>query len=104
MASKDEKRRRAALVQKAVTQNTIKAIAAMPISLQHLGDLFDYLDESLGADACDHTCKMTRRFLASKPLNQDQVLLWLGEQGGHCDCEILANVEEHWEDAINSGH
>jgi hypothetical protein len=47
---------------------------------------------------------MTRRFLASKPLNQDQVLLWLGEQGGHCDCEILANVEEHWEDAINSGH
>jgi hypothetical protein len=24
------------------------------------------------------------------------VIPWLREQGGYCDCEVLANVEERW--------
>lgn len=101
MASKEEKRRRAALIQAMVAEDTKKAIEEMPISLTHLGQLFDHLDEKL-EECCDHTPRITAAFLKSNNLNPESILPWLQEQGGFCDCEILANVEESWESEISS--
>ncbi|AKH67778.1 Protein of unknown function (DUF2695) [Spongiibacter sp. IMCC21906] len=100
MASKEEKRRRAALVQAIVAEDTKKAIEEMPISLVHLGQLFDHLDEQV-ENGCDHTPRITTAFLTSNNLSHDSILPWLQEQGGFCDCEILANVEEIWESEIS---
>ncbi len=100
MTSKEEKKRRAALVQAMVAEDTKKAIEEMPISLSHLGQLFDYLDVKL-EEGCDHTPKITIDFLDSINLDSEKVLSWLQDQGGFCDCEILANVEESWESEIN---
>jgi len=82
-----------------VDEDTKKALEEMPISLSHLGQLFDYLDEELEG-GCDHTPRITVAFLKNKNLNSDRILLWLQDQGGFCDCEILANVEESWESEI----
>ncbi|QDO86729.1 DUF2695 domain-containing protein [Shewanella psychropiezotolerans] len=71
----------------------------MPISLSNLGKLFDYLDVKL-EEGCDHTPKITTDFLASINLSSEKILPWLQDQGGYCDCEILANVEEGWESEI----
>lgn len=100
MTSKQEKRRRAALVEAMVAEDTKKAIEEMPLSLKDLGRLFDHLDVQLGIEGCDHTPRITSSFLASLNLNRDEILPWLLEQGGSCDCEILANVEESWESEI----
>jgi len=100
VASKEEKRRRAALVEAMVAEDTKKAIEEMPLSLKELGELFDHLDEHLGNEGCDHTPKITSSFLASIKLNQEEIIPWLEDQGGYCDCEILANVEESWESEI----
>lgn len=102
MPSKEEKKRRAALVETMVGEHTKKAIEDMPLPLKELGDLFDYLDEKLGVHDCDHTPKLTVRFLDNHQLNSAKVLPWLEEQGGYCDCEILANVEESWESEIRN--
>lgn len=99
MTSKEEKRRRAALVHAIVDEDTKKAIEAMPASLAHLGQLFDHLDAEL-ENGCDHTPKITTEFLATHNLKIERVLSWLRDQGGHCDCEILANIEEAWESEI----
>ncbi|MXR68181.1 DUF2695 domain-containing protein [Shewanella sp. JBTF-M18] len=72
----------------------------MPLSLAELGELFDHLDETLEQEGCDHSPRITQLFLSQKGLDPDQVLPWLKEQGGYCDCEILANVEEGWESEI----
>ena len=101
MASKEEKRRRAALVESMVAEDTKKAIEVMPLSLSQLGKLFDHLDAYLEIEDCDHSAKITSAFLAKLQLDQNKVLPWLQEQGGHCDCEILANVEESWDSEIN---
>ena len=100
MASKEEKRRRAALVEAMVAEDTKKAIEEMPISLVYLGQLFDYLDVEL-EDGCDHTPRITTAFLTSKDLSPENILPWLQDQGGFCDCEILANAEESWESEIS---
>jgi len=52
-------------------------------------------------NGCDHTPKITTAYLAQAKLDANEILPWLEEQGGYCDCEILANVEERWESEIN---
>ena len=100
MPSKEEKRRRAEIVEALVAEDTKKAIEEMPISLNDLGALFDHLDEVFGNEGCDHTLKITTAFLENKKLNKEKIIPWLGEFGGYCDCEVLANVEESWESEI----
>jgi hypothetical protein len=100
MPSKEEKRRRAKLVEAMVQEETAKAVEKMPISFGDLAALFDHLDEQLGVQDCDHTPRMTKAFLDSRKLNMEGILSWLGEYGGYCDCEVLANVEESWESEI----
>ena len=100
MPSKEEKRRRAQLVEAMVQKDTEEAIERMPISFTDLATLFDHLDEQMGERGCDHTPKMTKAFLENKNLNTEVILPWLEEYGGYCDCEVLANVEESWESVI----
>ena len=62
--------------------------------------LFNHLDEVFGNEGCDHTLKITKSFLENRRLNPEKIIPWLGEHGGYCDCEVLANVEESWESEI----
>jgi len=100
MPSKEEKLRRAKLVEAIVQEETAKAIENMPISFKDLAALFDHLDEVFGNEGCDHTPKITKAFLESRNLNTEEILPWLEEYGGYCDCEVLANVEDSWESEI----
>jgi hypothetical protein len=72
--------------------------AAMPLSHGDLRALFDSLDTALVEDSCDHTLRLTRRLLRVRGLDEERVLPWLAEYGGHCDCEVLANVGGEWDD------
>ncbi|HEV3145753.1 MAG TPA: DUF2695 domain-containing protein [Gemmataceae bacterium] len=67
-------------------------LAAMPLSPQQLHRLLDYLGANL--KGCDHTTKLTAIFLHVELLDMDKVLSWLGEHGGYCDCEVLANLAD----------
>jgi hypothetical protein len=67
-------------------------VTGMPLSPEHLHRLLDYLDANL--KACDHTTKLTAIFLHVEQLEKDKVLSWLGEHGGYCDCEVLANLRD----------
>ncbi len=88
------------MVEAMVAEDTKQAIEEMPLSLKDLGRLFDHLDVQLEIEGCDHSSKITSSFLASMNLNREEILRWLAEQGGFCDCEILANGEESWESEI----
>jgi hypothetical protein len=96
MSSKTEQDRRKAIVREIAQRQRAEAIAAMPISQGYLAQLFDYLDSALAA-GCDHSLKLTRQFLQANNLPEATVIPWLGEYGGYCDCEVLANVEQEWQ-------
>ncbi len=72
------------------------AFAALPISSANLQSLFDMLDLRLPVNGCDHTRRLTIAFLRERSLPEDSVLRWLDENGGFCDCEVLANSEQAW--------
>ena len=84
---------------KAKERETLQA--SMPLSKPQLRELFDYLDRP-ECPACDHTLKETTDFLRSRALKPDLVVPWLREHGGFCDCEVLANVENEFEQILDT--
>jgi Protein of unknown function (DUF2695) len=69
--------------------------SGLPINENTFPELFDYLDSQLGKNSCDHSTIFTRTFLDKKGIsNTAQVIKWLADNGGFCDCEVLANVED----------
>lgn len=86
------------MVHAVVQKQRAEAEARMPISKADLRALFDYLDDALPTHGCDRSLRLTTSFLQSRALNPASVLPWLGEYGGFCDCEVLANVEDAWQE------
>ncbi len=75
---------------------------SLPISKEKFTQLFDFLDEKLGEYDCDDSLKLTNEFLRKNKIkNVKEIENWFQKNGGYCDCEVLNNVEEMFdEDAI----
>ena len=72
-----------------------------PISYADLCSLFQHLDRISGTGyECDHTFALTRAFLKGRSLDVEEMLLWLGEGGAGCDCEVIFNVAQQWEEKV----
>jgi hypothetical protein len=102
MTTNEEKQQRKALRREIANQEQAKAEAKMPISNSDLKGLFDHLDERLTEGSCDESLRYTREFLSNRSLSEENIVRWLGEYGGFCDCEVLANVENEWGQIVGS--
>ena len=80
-------------------QEDQKLLASLPMAQADLRELFDHLDRA-DAPPCDHTLCDTVQFLERKKIDVQCAVSWLKEHGGHCDCEVLANVESEFGDLI----
>jgi len=87
----DKQQRKAALKQWKRGERA-DLLSGMPLSPEQLHRLLDYLDANI--NDCDHTTKLTAIFLHVEQLEKEKVLSWLGEHGGFCDCEVLANLSD----------
>jgi len=96
MTYSEERAGRKRLARAAAEIARVEAETRMPVSRRDLADLFDHLDEALPEYGCKHSLDLTKTFLTSRSLDAESVVPWLGEYGGFCDCEVLANVEDVW--------
>ena len=72
---------------------------SLPMDAELFRNLFDSVDEKLEAnDGCDHSFTFTREFLETQKVDVESVLDWIINEGGGCDCEVLYNVEECFEE------
>ncbi|MDR6784608.1 hypothetical protein ABIE26_003254 [Pedobacter africanus] len=72
--------------------------AGLPMSREKFKSLFDYLDVALAKEGCNDDHALTVWFLNSIGIDEvGDVIGWLIDNGGYCDCETLANVEEQFE-------
>ena len=95
--SRLDKQRRKELLREVRRKGIAASFAALPISNADFQSLFDMLDVLLPVDGCDHTRRLTIGFLREHSLPEIAVLRWFDDNGGFCDCEVLANSEEAWE-------
>lgn len=70
---------------------------AFPIADSLLESLFDAVDEKVEEEGCDHSLRFTAEWLAANEQPIETVVAWLSEHGGYCDCEVVANAADHWE-------
>jgi hypothetical protein len=95
MPSQDEKQRRKQILDDLAKKQKEAFENNLPMSRDQFQKLFDFLDEEL--EDCDDTLKLTEAFLTQTGIvDKKRVLEWLNQNGGYCDCEVLANVEEQF--------
>jgi hypothetical protein len=99
MPSKEEKERRKKLVKALGEEEHAEAIAKLPLSKQAMREMFDWVDDKLQA-GCDTTLQYTLEFIRGRGLPEEEIVKWLKEYGGGCDCEVIANVEGTWRDDL----
>lgn len=78
------------------------ALEALPLAVDDIKAMFDMLDIGIPKSGCDHTRRLTETWLRNRGHDVGRVFAWLDTQGGYCDCEILANVEEGVDDATKA--
>ncbi len=100
MSTKKEKIDRKKIIQDLKQQNKQKFRQSLPASQEVFQELFDYLDSKFDDQGCNHTNVLTVKFLNDHDLSPEPIINWLKDQGGYCDCEILANVEDKFHDGI----
>jgi len=92
MANKQERERRRTIERDLRGKVKQQAEAALPSSKEELQCLFEWVDERVQRDGCDHSLRYTREFIRLRQLDEDQVAKWLADYGGYCDCEVITNV------------
>jgi len=94
----DEKQRKKELKRQWQLEQQRKFEESLPMSREQFTHLFDQLDGCLEEQGCNHTNTLTMNILDDmKVTNKEEVIEWLREHGGYCDCEVLWNVEEYFE-------
>jgi len=96
-AKRTEKESRKVIRSQLKQQEREQFVGSLPADQALFKRLFDYLDEKLQI-GCNHTDKLTRDFLATNCDNTEEIIEWLNKHGGFCDCEILWNVEQEFQD------
>ncbi len=92
--NKDEKRKALAAYKRKQKEAFLSSLP-MPEAL--FRELFDCLDKQLGEQGCQDDLRLTRAFLEENSCDVDAVLQWLEDNGAGCDCEVLANIEEKFD-------
>ena len=100
MVSKEEKDRRRATRGGLRRRERIDAGAKLPLAEPVMKQLFDRVDAKLRGEGCDHTLRHSVSFLRERGLPENEVIAWLEEEGGYCDCEVIANAEDRWREII----
>ena len=70
-----------------------RARGAMVLDEVQLSDLLDYLDDHVAEAGCDHTLRFTEAWATERGIESPALVRSVQHFGGHCDCEVVANVE-----------
>ncbi len=95
MGSKTEKERRKTLKRQIKQLERTEKLAGLPLHEAELRGLLAYVGEHVERDGCDHSTKHTYKYLQEQKIDDlAAVMLWLRDNGGYCDCEVVANIED----------
>lgn len=70
---------------------------AFPMADALLQAMFEAVEARVDHEGCDHSLRFTQAWLADQRQAAPAVIAWLNEHGGFCDCEVVANAADHWE-------
>jgi len=70
---------------------------AFPLLADLLTALFAHVTAAVDRSGCQHSLAATEEWIAQAGVDHDSVVEWLEDNGGYCDCEVVANAADHFE-------
>ncbi len=67
-------------------------MAKLPMSTESFEEMFAFLQNTLETTPCKMNFDVTRMYLSKNKLSEDEIIGFLRNEGGHCDCEVLMNI------------
>jgi hypothetical protein len=99
MGGRPDKQARKAMLGEWRAKHRAAARAKFPLPDEQMMAMFDMLNVELPKQGCDHSLRLVRAWAQKLALPFDQIRDWFDENGGFCDCEVLANCEQQWREA-----
>jgi len=69
---------------------------ALPLGQETISELLNYLEDELYDSECNHSLQYSMRFMMENNLNFPKITSWLNDNGGYCDCKVLAEIAPQW--------
>ena len=77
-------------------EQRLKARSEFPLDETELTELFNFLESELQKRGCDHPLRLSQQWIENSGNSESLVIPWLEDNGGYCDCEVLANTYDHF--------
>jgi hypothetical protein len=76
-------------------------LESLPAGQYDIEDLFDFLEDKLEREECNHSLRFAMQFMMENRLNFPRVSAWLQQNGGYCDCKVLEQIAPAWRKAFD---
>jgi hypothetical protein len=71
-------------------------IDSLPAGPETISGLLDFVEDELYDSECNHSLQHSMRYMMDNGLNFAKITSWLNENGGYCDCKVLAEIAPIW--------
>lgn len=71
-------------------------IDSLPEQQDTISELLDFIEDELYETECNHSLQYAMRFMMENRLEFGKITSWLNNNGGYCDCKVLAEIAPTW--------
>lgn len=68
----------------------------LPAGPDTISEMIDFIEDELFDNECNHSLQYAMRFMMENRLNFGKITSWLNDNGGYCDCKVLAEIAPIW--------
>jgi Protein of unknown function (DUF2695) len=76
-------------------------VEKLPAGQYDIEDLFDFLEDKLAGEECNHSLRYSMQYIMENRLNFPKLTAWLQQNGGFCDCKVLEQIAPEWRKAFD---
>ena len=69
---------------------------SLPAGQDTISELFDFIEDELSENECNHSLQFAMRYIMENRLSFPKITSWLNENGGYCDCKVMAEIAPAW--------
>jgi len=69
---------------------------SLPARQDTISGMLDFVEDELYDGECNHSLQYAMRYMMDNRLDFPRLTSWLNENGGYCDCKVLAEIAPAW--------
>ncbi len=71
-------------------------LESLPAAQHTISELIDFVEDELYGAECNHSLQFSMRYMMENRLVFGKITSWLNNNGGYCDCKVLAEIAPIW--------